>query len=215
MIQIFEDEYKQKIDIVINRLNNLLKLNKNKIHARKCVVKDVNNNIKTDFLIRNHIQGNTNTSINLGLYYENELVSVMTFSKERLALGNKKAEDGVYELNRFCSIPNSNIIGGASKILKHFIKTYNPKKIISYADRRWSSGDLYEKLGFNFIGNTKPNYWYTNNFINREHRFKYRKDVLEEKLEKYNPDLTEIENMNNNGYIRIWDAGNKKYVMCL
>jgi hypothetical protein len=215
LIQIFEDEFKQKKEIVINRLNNLLHLNENKIYARKCIVKYIDNTIKNNFLIKNHIQGNSNTSINLGLYYKEELVSVMTFSKERLALGNKKSEDDVYELNRFCSISNTTIIGGAGKLLKYFIKNYNPKKIISYADRRWSSGNLYETLGFKFINNTNPNYWYTNNFINREHRFKYRKNVLKDKLENYDPNLTEIQNMNNNGYVRIWDAGNKKYVMCL
>ena len=215
LIQIFEDEFKQKNEIVFNRLNNLLHLNKNKIYARNCIVKYIDSVIKSDFLNKYHIQGNSNTSINLGLFHKDDLISVMSFSKERLALGNKKSEDGVFELNRFCSISNTNVIGGASKLLKYFIKSYNPKKILSYADRRWSFGNLYEKIGFNFVGNTKPNYWYTLDFINREHRFKYRKNVLKDKLDNFDITLSEIDNMKNNGYVRIWDAGNKKYVMCL
>jgi hypothetical protein len=215
LIQIFEDEFKQKNNIVINRLKNLLHLNDKKIYARDCVVKSIQSDVKSDFLNKYHIQGNSNTSINLGLFYNDDLISVMTFSKERLALGNRKSEEGVFELNRFCSISNTNVIGGASKLLKNFIRNYTPKKILSYADRRWSFGNLYEKLGFQFISNTKPNYWYTVDFVNREHRFKYRKNVLNDKLENFDPNLSEIENMKNNGYVRIWDAGNKKYLMCL
>ena len=215
LIQVFEDEFKNKNSIVLNKINNLLKINSKKIYARKCVIKPVKGEEKINFLNDYHIQGNSNTSINLGLYYENNLVSIMTFSKERLALGNKTSSEHVYELNRFCTIPNTNVIGAASKLLKHFISNYNPYKIISYADRRWSSGNLYNSLGFKLISNTEPNYWYTNNFINREHRFKFRKNVLKDKLEFYDDNLTESENMSNNGYVKIWDAGSKKYELCI
>jgi very-short-patch-repair endonuclease len=211
LIQIFEDEYKNNIDIVLSRISNLLNLNQVKIHARKCIIKEVNGLDKIDFLNKNHIQGNSNTSINLGLYFNNELISLMTFSKERIALGVSKSKDGNYELNRFCSKLGVNVVGGASKLFKFFIKKYSPKRIISYADRRWSSGSLYDKLGFNFIKNTNCNYWYTIDYIKREHRFSFRKNVLSNKLDNYNPDLSESENMKLNGYVRIWDAGSKKY----
>jgi len=214
LIQIFEDELKFKKEIVLSRLKNLLNLNDNKIFARKCSIKEIKSNIKSVFLQNYHIQGNSNTSINYGLYHNNELVSVMTFSKERIALGSK-TRNNVYELNRLCSKSNINVIGGASKLLKHFIKQYNPNEIISYADRRWSNGKVYENMGFEFIKNTEPNYWYTNTYQTREHRFKYRKDVLSEKLENYDETLTESENMSNHGYVKIWDAGSKKYILTL
>ena len=76
-----------------------------------------------------------------------------------------------------CNKINANVIGGASKLLKHFIGTYQPKEIISYADRRWSTGNLYDKLGFSSDHNSNPNYFYIIN-NSREHRFKYRKDIL-------------------------------------
>ena len=212
LIQIFEDELKNKKEIVLSRLKNLLNLNDNKVFARNCFIKEIKSDIKSKFLEEYHIQGNSNTSINYGLYYNNELVSVMTFSKERIALGSKTRND-VYELNRFCSKSNMNVIGGASKLLKHFIKQYNPNQIISYADRRWSNGKVYNNMGFTFIKNTEPNYWYTNTYQKREHRFKFRKNILSDKLENYDEKLTESENMANHGYSKIWDAGSKKYIL--
>ena len=103
------------------------------------------------------------------------------------------------------------MIGGASKLLSYFIKQYKPKKIISYADRRWSDGNLYKKIGFNLVNLTHPSYFYTNDYLIKYHRFSFRKDQLSEKLVLFDPQLTEWENMQLNGYDRIWDCGNLKY----
>ncbi|MBR4316253.1 MAG: hypothetical protein IKP65_04695 [Alphaproteobacteria bacterium] len=92
------------------------------------------------------MQGKDNSSIKLGLFHENELVSVMTFGKPRF---NKNYQ---YELIRFASKLGYQIIGGASKLLTCFINQYHPESIISYADRRYSNGELYEAIGFELIG---------------------------------------------------------------
>jgi hypothetical protein len=210
LIQIFEDEWVYKQDIVKSRILNLLNLTPTKIHARKCKIKIIDNKIKNRFLISNHIQGEDKSKIKLGLYHDDELVSVITFSKLRKVTGNKNTE-GSYELLRFCNKLNTNVIGGFSKLLNYFIKNYFPKLIISYADRRWSLGKVYEKNNFNFIHNTPPNYWYTKYYKIREHRYKYRKSELPKILDNYNDLISEWENMKNNKYNRIWDCGSKKY----
>lgn len=216
LLQIFEDEFNSKHNIVISRLKNHLKLNTNKLYARNCTVKTVSNLDKKLFLEENHIQGNSNTSINYGLYYNDKLVSVMTFGKINSSRGKlTNNTDNIYELNRFCSLLNSTVIGAAGKLLNKFKSEYNAKKLISYADRRWSNGDLYEKLNFKFLHNTTPNYWYTKDFRKREHRYNYRYNLLSEKLEIFNEEKTEFENMTDNGYCRIWDAGSKKYELQL
>jgi hypothetical protein len=116
----------------------------------------------------------------------------MTFGKLRIALGNKQRINGIYEMYRFCCLKDTNIIGAASKLLSHFIKTYAPIKIISYADRRWSTGNLYEKLGFKKVSGGTPNYWYVNSdHTKRFYRFNFRKDKLKEKLQTYNIILSE------------------------
>jgi hypothetical protein len=112
---------------------------------------------------------------------------------------------------RFCNKLNTTVVGGFSKLLKHFIKNHNPIKIISYADRRWSVGKVYKNNGFTFYNNTQPNYWYMKYYKEREHRFKYIKSNLHKLLSDFNPTLSEWENMKNNKYDRIWDCGSKKY----
>ena len=215
LIHIFEDELKLKKDIVLSRLLNMLGLSNNKIYARKCEIKEIKNRIKTRFLENNHLQGNCNDKIRFGLFHNNKLMSVMTFGKLRRVTGNKDKKNN-YELIRFCSKINSNVIGGFSKLLKYFIKKHNPSNIITYADVRWSGieplNTLYNKNGFNFIHKSEPSYFYRHkNRLNREHRFNYRKSVLKNKLETFDPKLTEWENMQLNGYDRIWDCGSLKF----
>ena len=98
-------------------------------------------NVTKDFLNSNHLQGNCISKYRYGLYYNDELVSLMTFGKMRKNLNGKK-EEGVYELLRFCNKLNTTVVGGASKLLKHFIKTVNPKRIVSYTYKGWSNSNL-------------------------------------------------------------------------
>ena len=210
LIHIFEDEWLYKKNIVKSRLLNILGLTSKKIYARNTEIKEVSNSDSKNFINDNHLQGFSNSSIKIGLYYNNELVSLMMFNKPRLGIG--KSYDG-YELTRFCNKLNINVVGGASKILKYFIKLYNPKEIISYADMRWSQGNLYEKLGFTQTHINKPNYWYIVG-KKRKHRLGFRKDKLKnEGFEIINK--TEHEIMLERGIYRIYDCGTITYKLCV
>jgi len=207
LVHIFEDEWFYKEDIVKSIINNKLGMHKNKIYARKCDVREVKSKDSATFLENNHIQGKINSSVKLGLYYNNELISLMTFGKIRKSLGGSH-EEGVYEMYRFCNKLNTSVVGGASKLFKFFINNYSPNKIISYSDKRYFDGKLYQNLGFSYEGETKPSYWYTKN-MDRYHRFKFRKDVLVK--EGFDKNKTEKEIMKERGYNRIYDCGNKKW----
>jgi hypothetical protein len=211
LIHIFEDEWKYKQSIVKSRLLNILKITPNKIYARKCIIKEISSADKNTFLKENHIQGEDKSKIKLGLYHNDELISIMTFGKLRKVTGNNHIENH-FELIRFCNKINTNVVGGFSKLFKYFIATYKPKQIISYADRRWSIGDVYEKNNFVFSHNSSPNYWYMKYYNYREHRFKYNKHSLSKILPIFDPNLSEWENMKINKYDRIWDCGSKKYI---
>ena len=209
LFHIFEDEWIHKKEIIKSVIQYKLGLINNKIYARKCIIKEVTNKASKEFLDKNHIQGGINSPIRLGLFYNNELVSIMTFGKLRRNVGIK-SKKGEYELYRFCNKINTIVIGSASKLLNYFIKNYDVNYILTFADRRYSSGDLYGKLGFNFIWSTLPNYWYFSQKDKiRYHRFKFRKKMLIKK--GYDKNKTEHEIMLERGYLRIYDCGNIKY----
>ncbi len=210
LVHIFEDEWTYNSSIVKSRLKTLLGLTQTRIFARKCEIKYVDTKTKTQFLIENHIQGPVGSKFNLGLYYNSELVSIMTFGKKRLNLGFKQSKNDEYELLRFCNKLNHIVVGGASKLLKKFISDQSPKEIISYADKRWSDGNLYKKLGFSFVKETVPNYYYIVS-KKRESRFKYRKDVLVSL--GFDKNKSESEIMEERGIRKIYDCGNLLFKM--
>ena len=207
LIHIFEDEWIHKKDIVKSRLKSIFGIVNNKIYARKCTIKDVSFNESKTFLEENHIQGNCVSRYRYGLYYNNELVSLMTFGANRKKLGSKSEEEH-YELLRFCNKLNTSVIGGASKLLNYFIKAHKPKEIISYCDKRWSVGNMYEKLGFKLVSISKPNYFYIING-KRENRFKYHKSELIK--QGFDKTKTEHEIMKERGIYRIYDCGTILY----
>ena len=216
LIHIFDDEIRDRKEIVHSRILNLINKTNNKIYARKCEIKEVSNKDKNEFLNRNHIQGTSVDSIRYGLYFNSELVSIMTFSKKRIVTGFKESKEGEFELNRFCSLINTNVVGGFEKLLSHFKKNNNFTSIISYADCRWSGinseNTVYSKNGFKFLGQSKPSYFYLNtkDYLNRFHRFTYNKQTL---LKEFNgdPSKTEWDLAQENGFDRIWDCGTLKF----
>ena len=139
----------------------------------------------------------------LGAYYNDELVSVMTFARGNISKGSKNV-DGVWELSRFCT--SKSIIGIAGKLLEFFKRNYCWVEIYSYADRRWSEGNVYSKIGFTQVSLTEPNYWYFKaGTLIREHRFNYRKEILIK--EGYDINKTEFQIMAERGYLKIYDCG--------
>lgn len=207
LFQIFEKDWANKKDIVKSRILNALGLS-NRIYARKCKIVSITHSLKKDFLNQHHIQGNDSTStVYYGLTYENELVACMTFGAPRY---NKKYK---WELVRFCSKKNTTILGGAGRLLSHF-KNKHEGSIISYADRCWSNGDLYNQLGFKLLKINDPGYFYFH-VANKKilSRLKCRKHNLRIFLPKYDDDLSQEDLMTLNGYDKIYDAGSLRYVI--
>ena len=204
LIQIFENEWLNKKEIVKSILNSKLGVN-NKIFARKCEIKELTSIEFNEFCNNNHIQGKLNSVIRLGLIYNDKTVCVIGFNK------HPKYD---YECTRFCNELNINVIGGASRLFKYFVNTYKPNTILSFADRRYSNGGLYKTLGFELIEVTKPNYFY---YVHNHHnelfsRQSFQKHKLEKKLKVFDSKLSEYDNMTINGYKRIFDAGHWKFV---
>ena len=205
LLHVFEDEWIDHEDIVKDRIRSILGIGQRRMFARNCIVKEIESGVSNAFLESNHLQGRDNAPVRYGLFNGDELVSVMTFGKPRF---NGSYD---YEMIRYASKTGVVVVGGASKLLSHFRKSHSGT-IVSYADRRYSNGNLYEKLGFTRDHVSKPNYWWFKN-KSKLSRYECQKHLLPKVLgDGFSPDLSESENMANNGYRRIYDCGNIVYV---
>lgn len=218
LLHINENEWIEKRKTIKSMIKYNLGLINNKINARDCKVINISTEDAKKFLEKNHIQGQTNSSIRLGLIFNEELVSLMTFSKNRYS-------DEDYELVRFANKLNTNVRGGASKLFKYFLNNYNGS-IMTFADRRYSEGNLYKELGFKELYKTEPQYKY---FKNGKvfHRMFFQKKNIERMfnnykndkihtvgyglIKKYNKDLTGEDNLILNRINKIYDSGHIKY----
>ena len=206
LIHIFEDEWDLKQDVVKSILRSCFGM-VDSIYARKCNVREISSSEARDFINANHIQNYVPSKINIGLFNDDKIVSVMTFGNLRRNLG-QKSKEGYYEMLRYSTSLNLSVIGGASKLFSYFKKKYNPKYIKTYSDIRLFSGKVYQNLGFSFVHLSQPNYFYVIDG-HRENRFKYRKDKLVS--EGYDRNKTEHEIMLNRGIFRIYDCGCNVY----
>jgi len=191
----YEWEDNTKREIWKSMIRSRLQLN-NTVYARKCKIQVIEHNEAKEFFNKNHISGFCGGSIKLGLYYNNELIQAIIVGRARFTKKYK------YELIRACSILNTNIVGGLSKLLSKINNT-----LISYADRRYSTGAGYSAIGMKQLKNSPPNYYYTKNNYTLESRNKFQKHKLKELLHDFDDNLTEVQNMRKNGYDRVWDAG--------
>lgn len=200
LITIYDDEWNTDNTRVMHRLTHILNQSTTRIYARQCKIQEVNAEEADKFIGTYHLQGNVAASVYIGLYFDNEVVSIMSFGKPRFS---KQYE---YELIRFCS--KVAVVGGASKMWKYFIKKYSPRNVISYSNNKWGHGKVYEKLGFGNSGETLG-YEYTN-YKQRFNRMRFQKFRLVK--EGYDPNMSEWKIMQTRGFDRIWDCGQTTWV---
>jgi len=207
LIQIFENEWINKKDIVLSIIKNRLGLNKEKIFARKCEIKNIDTETAKQFCNDNHIQGYASSSVKIGLFYKDELVSLITLRKNRF---NKNS---IQEIIRFCNKKDLTIIGGFNKLLSYIKNSLHINELSSFVDVRYFNGNSYKNYKFEY--HTVPNYFYfkTNKLL--QNRMMFQKHKLKNKLPIFNETLSEYENMELNGYYRIFDAGNLKFKLDL
>jgi len=208
LITIFEDEIRDKFDIVISRVLQALGLTQNKIYARKCILREIDTAVANKFFEDNHIQGKTQSEISWGLFYNNELVQACSIGK---FIRKHVSGNNLVELKRFCSKKDVFVIGGFSRLFKKVIEYCNDVNYIgikSYCDMRYANifNPVYEKVGFVLSNFTKYTPHYFKNGI-RYRNFSLRKTVEERKTGK-----TEFELRCEQGYDRIWDCGHRTYL---
>lgn len=205
LIHVFEDEWIKHRSIVESRLRAIFGMPEERYHARKCKVVELDSSVANKFIGEHHLQGICNASVRLGLEYEGKLVAVMTFGKPRF----RREFD--WELLRYCS--SGVVLGGAGKLLAAFRRKHEGS-IISYADKRWSDGNLYRTLGFYRLPDTAPTpSYFKKNTIDRLHHIHFHKHKLSAILPEYDPAASTSENISKSGFHKIWDCGSMVFVL--
>ena len=204
LIHVWEHDWNDegKKNIIINRIKHHV-LGGDKVYARKCVVESIPNKKAKSFHEVNHIQGGKYSANNLGLFFDGDLVAVLSLSKT-------KNLDDEYEIDRYST--SCNVVGGFSKLLKHFTSNTEWKAIHTFASLDYGTGNMYKMCGFAMTGITKPNYVYHRRGVTLS-RQQCMKGKLSKLLEVYDESLSEYQNMVANKYMRIFDSGSMKYEM--
>lgn len=218
LIHVFSDEWDHNQELTKAKIAHILgKDISAKVNTRKTIVAEVPYNQAKEFFKQFHIQGAVpNQKFCYGLFLDGDLVAAASFGKLRFGNVVSDTEVELYRYAAKCKVP-----GGLPKILKHFRRLHPAiTNLVSYSDRRWSTGDLYIKLGFSKTSSTKPSYYYTNptgHRFDRQYFMKSRLPGLVTKglMKTFDPNLTELENCRKNGYNRIYNCGMDRWELKL
>lgn len=189
LIQIFEDEWYQNKEAVLSKIAHIFHLQgeKPKIYARKCIIKEINENAFKNFLLKNSFIEFKPSNKYLGCFYENSLIGVMGFSTK-----NRKT----WTLDSFVSNMNYNLIGVGGKIFSSFTKIFKPETVETFCDRRWDDyNNIFAKINFKLSAVIPPDYTYYNS---------------KNKYERIDKSIAEADSENT--FYKIWDCGKFKYV---
>ena len=211
LIHIFGYDWSWHKDTCKSIILNVLGMTPHRLYARNLTVKPVSGRDAYNFLCANHRQGGVHCKVRLGLYFNDDLMSLMTFSKMRhtIGTGNDDTSD-CWELVRFCNKNYTTVVGGASRLLRHFIQDCNPVEIRSFSDRAHTSGKLYPALGFTELRRSEPGYVWVNLKSDKAYsRFNAQKRNIVKFLNDDNIDLSnsESEIMSEHGFVQVYDSG--------
>lgn len=200
LLQFFEDEWKEKKYICKSIINNSLGIIGEKVFARKCTLQKIKTKQAKLYLNNWHIDGYVNSEVSFGLFYDNEIVSIISLRKPF-----HKKYNNLLEISRFASKPNVVVVGGLGKLIKQckeYVKENNKEGLLTYVDLRIGNGYGYEKVGFVRENEDTLNYWLTD-FKKRYNRFKFRA----------NNGKSQKQIEEENKVFKIYGAGVRKFIM--
>lgn len=217
LFHVFGYQWTLKPDIVKSMILNSIGKTPNVYYARKLSLRNVSDAESKRFLNENHIQGYTTSKVRIGLYDEDKLICVMTFSRKRGTMGHKDSDTkDDWDLTRFCTKSFSRCIGGASKLFKYFVEEYKPSSVVSFSDRSNTSGGLYSILGFKFDSFVPPGYvWVdakTDFYYNRVSTQKNNLRKLFNEPSINIEEKTETQIMEEHGFVKVYNSGLVKWI---
>lgn len=199
VIVIYEDEWTSKpgvmLDIMVNRLG--VAPSSVQLRPKQCSIRRVSSPDADSFYEQFHYIGKTRSNINYAAFFDGRCLCILSFKHPT------RQSIHEWELVRMASDPEFHIHGIWSKLMACFIENFKPLSIVSFSDNRLFTGKTYEKLGFKFDGQVKPDYyWVKGN--RRFNKSNLRKPV--------GATQTENELRTKQGFAKIWDLGKKRWV---
>jgi hypothetical protein len=209
LLQVFEDELVNKFPLILSRVKHALGQNTERVQARQCTVEVLTPAEGRGFLKDNHLAGaGSGAMLYVGLRHKDRIVAAASVGKARYT------KSVTHELIRFATLAGLSVPGAASRLITLIRTTLGPSTtLVSYADRRFGSGATYEKIGFTRQSTAAPCYWYFKGDTRRHHRSKFQKHKLAAQLTTFDASLSEIDNMANNGWKRVFDSGNSVFIL--
>lgn len=216
LFHIFGYEWTNNSNIIKSMIKNLLGKCDKRYYARNLTVRPIDSSSCKRFLNENHRQGSVNAKVRLGLFKEDELISIMTFNRMRSTMGSTHNDtDDTWELSRFCSKLNTSVVGGASKFFKYFTENYKFDKIVSFSDVAHTKGTVYDKLGFSCVKHCSPCYIWVNlktdSYLTRANTRKSNIRKLFNDLDIDIDNKTEAQILSEHGYVQVYDSGLKRW----
>jgi hypothetical protein len=213
LIQVFEDEWNNKQDIVLKRIDAMLGRAPT-YAARKCTMRVVDSPEAREFMDRTHIQGATRHGAHYGLDYEGRLTAVASFCPKRGGGLTPTGEPDAWEVLRYAS--EGRVRGGFSRLMKAFVRDHGPEELISYCDLRYGDGGLYRACGFQLDGLSQPDYWWVpDGRVERVPRYKTQKHKLKDIPElalHCQPGMSERQVCQAAGWERIFGVGSQRWI---
>ena len=212
VVQILDIEIKENPELIVSKVMNILGYNRSaiKVHARKLEVRVLDQESDKvelrELLENNHVQGDRSASVKIGGFWNGKLVAAMSFNRANKMTSNKAVGEHGWDLSRFVTDVNYSIPGAAGKLLKFFERNFDWTSIVSHADKRWSVGDLYQKLGFEMFDSGDPGYFYIMNGKKYSRNY-FAKANLSKVIPDFDPKLPESHYADKLGAVKIYDCG--------
>lgn len=190
LIQVFEDEWLYKEDIIKNILKGILGKNDSiKVSIDTCKITAITKESSDEFLEKHNIFGADNSTHQYGIINGGKLLAVMTFSNFPQ-----------WQLDTYCVDYSKIVIGGVQELFEFFLKQNHPKTVTTVTDKRFSnkSKNVFLNLGFSYIGDTEPQY----HWINLKSNVRVRYNDTQYDLMLHDSDTQ---------WDKIWDCGGYEY----
>lgn len=201
LLQFWADEIHEKPNLIKSMILNSIGMTANTVYARKCQVGQPTAAEAASFFHVNHLQGHRDAKIYYGLFYEQKLMCALSLNRHPVY---------EWEVIRYGVAAGVSVPGGFSRLLKMFEREHHPSQIMTFADKRISTGDLYLKNGFELIEDTTPNYFYWNRNEKLSRQQCQKSKLVSVLGDRFDPSLSEVRNMLAASYIQVFDAGHRK-----